>query len=190
MKTIVTVTLLMATLSVLGQNAPVRKGVFSGTQQSAKPVVFPQSFAGKWKGSLTWYVAGKKPQQFTMRLNIQLTDTPNVYTWQIIYGDKEQDNRPYLLKPVDTAKGHWVVDERDGILLDSYVHGNSLHGAFTVSGNTIIDNYALVNDKMEVEFFTVKLEEKSRSGKGTEDVPWVDSYRVAGYQKGVLERVK
>jgi hypothetical protein len=159
----------------------------------ASPIVattFPQSFIGNWKGQLQWMVAGKPTQTFTMQLRIQPTDIANQYTWQIIYGAAGKDNRPYILKPVDTAKGHWIIDEKDGIMLDSYVHGNSLHGAFTVQGNTIVDNYSIENGKMRVEFFSIKLADKKQSGKGTEETPFVDSYKISSYQTGVLTRVK
>lgn len=150
---------------------------------------FPQSFAGNWKGKLQWIVTGKPTQEFTMQLKVFPSDTASQYTWQIIYGDDNKDNRPYLLRSVDTVKGHWVIDEKDGILLDSYVHGNCLQGAFTVSGNTIVDNYCIEDGKLKVEFFSIKLGDKKQSGKGTEDVPYVDSYRISSYQTGVLTKM-
>lgn len=151
---------------------------------------FPRSFIGNWKGKMQWMVAGKPSQAFSMQLRIQPADTAGQYTWQIIYGDDNKDNRPYILKPIDTAKGHWIVDENDGILLDSYVHGNSVHGAFTVQGNTIVDNYKVENGKMYVEFFSIKLADKKQSGKGTEETPFVDSYRISSYQSGVLTKLQ
>jgi hypothetical protein len=170
-----------------------------GQLQTSSKSVPPSSgepvgaFIGNWKGRLQWIVAGKPTQEFTMQLRIQPADTAGQYTWQIIYGDDNKDNRPYILKPVDTAKGHWVVDERDGIILDSYLHGNCMHGAFSVMGNTIVDNYCVETDtaghyRMKVEFFSIKLDDKKQSGKGTEDVPTVLSYRVASYQTGILTK--
>jgi hypothetical protein len=163
---------------------------FSGMLFSqAKPAgPFPKAFTGKWKGKLNWMMAGKPTQTVTMQLIILPADTAGQYTWQIIYGDDKKDNRPYLLKPIDTAKGHWVVDENDGIILDSYVHGNCIHGAFTVMGNTIVDNYCIEGNNMTVEFFSIKLDDKTQSGKGTDETPTVTSYRVGSYQKGVLVR--
>jgi hypothetical protein len=152
--------------------------------------MFPTSFIGNWKGNMQWMIAGKPKQTFTMQLRVQPTDTANQYTWQIIYGADSKDNRPYILKPIDTAKGHWIVDEGDGILLDSYLHGNSLHGAFTVQGSTIVDNYTVENSLMKVEFFTIKLDEKQQSGKGTTETPFVQSYKIASYQTGVLKKIK
>jgi hypothetical protein len=151
---------------------------------------FPKSFIGNWKGKLQWMVAGKPTQIFTMQLRIQPTDTVNQFNWQIIYGDDSKDNRPYILKPADAGKGHWVIDENNGIVLDSYVHGNAVHGAFTVQDNTIVDNYKVENGRMYVEFFSIKLAGKKQSGKGTEESPFVDSYRISSYQTGVLIKVK
>jgi hypothetical protein len=151
---------------------------------------FPVCFVGHWKGQLQWLVAGKPAQTFTMQLKVQPTDSAGTYTWQIIYGEQGQDNRPYLLKPVDMAKGHWVIDERNGIVLDSYLHGQALQGVFTVQGNTILSNYRLENGKLQVEFFTLKLGDKKTSGQGTAEVPQVENYRVASYQWGELVKVE
>jgi hypothetical protein len=174
---------------VISQTGKIKKNNPSGIEKNIK-TVFPAGFIGNWKGKLQWMVTGKATQIFTMQLRIEPADTAGQYTWQIIYGDDKKDNRPYLLKPVDTTKGHWIVDERDGIILDSYVHGNAFHGAFTVMGNTIVDNYAVKDGKMTVEFFSIKLEDKKQSGKGTDEIPFVDSYRISSYQTGVLTKVR
>jgi len=123
-----------------------------------------------------------------MQLIILPADSAGQYTWKIIYGEDGKDFRPYLLKPVDMATGHWVVDEGDGIMLDSYVHGNSIHGSFTVGNNTIVDNYRIENGKMFVEYFTIQLGQKKTSGKGTAEIPLVDSYRIGSYQSGWLTK--
>ncbi|HEY9301957.1 MAG TPA: hypothetical protein VIQ31_37455, partial [Phormidium sp.] len=55
---------------------------------------FPKDFIGHWEGTLSWYQTGKKtPQKVKMQLVIKPADSANTYTWQIIYGDKGQDNR-------------------------------------------------------------------------------------------------
>lgn len=160
------------------------------TSAQDKTSVFPFSFVGKWKGTIQWIVAGKPTQTFTMQLRVLPTDSAGIFTWQIIYGDKEQDNRPYLLKPIDTTTGHWVIDENNGIVLDNYVFENCLKGAFTVSGNTIADNYCLENGQLKVEFTTIKLADKKITGTGTADAPYVNSYRIASYQVGILSRIE
>jgi hypothetical protein len=124
-----------------------------------------------------------------MRLNVLPADSGR-YTWQIIYGDDEKDNRPYLLVPVDTAKGHWVVDERNSILLDSYWIGNRFVGAFTVQNSTIVDQYWIEPDGLHVEFITYAAKPLKATGGTSNDVPPVDSYQVKSVQRGVLKRIK
>lgn len=152
---------------------------------------FPQSWAGNWKGELEWYKTGKTdPQKVNMELRIQPGDSTGNYTWQIIYGSAAEDNRPYLLKAKDAAKGHWVIDELNGIVLDQFLVGNKFCGAFTVMGNTIINNYWMEGDKLMVEFFNFPAKPITTTGSGTEESPSVDSYKVSSYQKAVLQRVK
>lgn len=151
---------------------------------------FPLNFVGHWKGELKWIVSGKPVQRFQMQLIVKRDDSTHDYTWQIIYGDQGKDNRPYRLKSVDATIGHWIIDEQNGILLDGYVHGQSFHGAFTVGGNTIVDNYRVDGYEMFVEFFTILLDDKTTTGKNTKESPRVFNYRISGYQLGVLRRVK
>ena len=154
---------------------------------SAQQLSFPQSFVGNWKGTLTWNRPEKVPQQFTMRLNIQAVDSGR-YTWQIIYGDEQKDNRPYILMPVDTTKGHWQIDERNTIVLDGYFIGNSFTSAFAVSGSTIVSKYELTADGLMVSFTTYTTKPITTTGGTSKEIPPVDSYKVIGLQQGLLKR--
>jgi hypothetical protein len=150
---------------------------------------FPKDFLGHWEGTLTWYQAGKKlPQAVKMQLIIQPADTANTYTWQIIYGDKGEDNRPYLLRPVDTAKGHWQIDERNGIVLDQYYIGNRFTSAFTVQTTTILDSYWREGNSLVAEFYGLSAKPVSTTGQGTEASPKVDSYATKSFQRAVLKK--
>jgi len=152
---------------------------------------FPKDFIGHWEGTLSWYQAGKKaPQKVKMQLVIKPTDSANTYTWQIIYGDKGQDNRPYILKPVDTAKGHWQVDERNGIVLDQYFIGNRFTSAFTVQTTTIVDSYWREGNTLIAEFYGLTAKPVNTTGHGTNDSPKVDSYGTKSYQRAVMKRKK
>jgi hypothetical protein len=179
------VCLLLVFIYLFGMAQALKK-----TKKIVKPNYFPINFIGHWKGKLQWQRIGKPSQTFTMQLIVQPAAAKGQYTWQIIYGDSATDNRPYILKPIDTANGHWVIDETDGIVLDSYVFNNSIKGAFTVMNNTIIDNYTVENNKMTVEFFSINLSKKTTSGKGTAAVPFVDSYAIGSFQTGVLYKVE
>lgn len=160
---------------------------------SAQQLSFPQSFVGNWKGKLTWNRPGKAAQQFTMRLNIQPIDSGR-YTWQIIYGDDEPsannkiDNRPYMLMPVDTAKAHWQIDERNTIILDGYFIGNTFTSVFAVSGSTIVSKYELTENGLQVSFTTYATKPVATTGGTSKEIPPVDSYKVIGLQQGLLKR--
>ncbi len=121
-----------------------------------------------------------------MQLIIRPADTAGVFTWQIIYGEKGEDKRPYLLKPVDTAKGHWQVDERNGIVLDQYLVGNRFTSAFTVQTTTIVDSYWREGKALIAEFHSLAAKPVASTGHGTDESPKVDSYGVRGYQKAIL----
>ena len=150
---------------------------------------FPKDFLGHWEGTLSWYRAGNAtPQQVKMQLVIKPADSANTYTWQIIYGDKGEDNRPYLLKPVDTAKGHWQVDERNGIILDQYFIGGRFTSAFTVQTTTIVDSYWREGDCLVAEFYGLTAKPVNTSGHGTEESPKVDSYGTRSYQRAVMRK--
>ncbi|MBL0335998.1 MAG: hypothetical protein IPP73_12045 [Chitinophagaceae bacterium] len=148
---------------------------------------FPAAWQGNWKGELSWFKTGNRdPQKVNMELRIHKTDT--AWTWQLIYGSAKEDNRPYILLPRDTSGVHWVIDELNGIVLDQYLVGNQFSGAFTVMGATIVNNYHMENGKLVVEFFSYPAKPVATTGNGTDDSPKVDSYRIASYQKAILER--
>ena len=152
---------------------------------------FPKKFVGHWKGDLYWHKTGEKTaQKVKMQLIILPADSAGHYTWQIIYGENNADNRPYVLKPVDTAKGHWIVDEKNGIILDQYWVGNRFTSAFTVQNSTIIDSYWIEGKKLIAEFYSISAKPVSTTGKGNEEIPFVHSYSTKSYQKVVLKRVK
>jgi hypothetical protein len=150
---------------------------------------FPQSWTGNWKGELQWYKGtAKEPQKVNMELRIHPTDSAGKYSWQIIYGSETADNRPYILLAKDTAKGHWAIDENNGIVLDQFWLANKFCGAFTVKNSTVVNNYWIDNGKLIVEFYSISAKPVAITGKGTEESPSVDSYKVSSYQKAILSR--
>jgi hypothetical protein len=148
---------------------------------------FPSDWEGNWKGELLWYTeTGKEPKKVNMELRVHKTDT--AWSWQLIYGSAAEDNRPYTLFARDTAKGHWAINEENGIILDQFLIAGRLSGAFTVANSTILNTYQLQGDSLVVEFNTLHAKPLTTTGKGTEDSPTVESYRVKGYQRAVLRR--
>lgn len=163
--------------------------LFLGFTSLAQPAGFPQSWAGNWKGELHWYAgASRESRKVNMELRIQPGSSPGTYSWQMIYGSPTEDNRPYTLMARDTARGHWAIDEHNGIVLDQFWIAGRLSGAFTVMNSTIVNSYWLDEDKLHVEFYTLSAKAMASTGRGDKDSPLVDSYQVKGYQKAVLVR--
>ena len=163
--------------------------VLSSVYLAAQSGSFPKEWEGNWKGELQWFKTGKEqPEKVNMELRIHPADSINTWTWQIIYGSVSEDNRPYHLIKKDTSGIHWVIDEKDGIILDQYWVGNKFCGAFTVQNSTIMNSYWMEKNKLIVEFYNVSAKPVATTGKGTEDSPKVDSYKVGSYQKAILTR--
>jgi hypothetical protein len=164
--------------------------VLCATTTIALSQTFPNDFIGTWKGNLEWYKTGKpEPQKVKMELYILPSkDSAGQYSWHLIYGSPSQDSRPYILKAVDTASNHWLIDELNGIMLDQYWVGNRFIGSFTVGNSTIVNSYHLENGDMIVEFTSYPKLPVSKTGKGTEESPLVDSYDIRSYQRAVLKK--
>ncbi|MDF2379931.1 hypothetical protein JMG10_00525 [Nostoc ellipsosporum NOK] len=150
---------------------------------------FPEKWKGHWKGKIAWYKTGADTAtMIDMQLKIFPTDSAHNWTWQLIYGNAEQDDRPYTLIAKDTAKGLWVIDENNGIVLTQYWVGNRFTGIFTVQGTTILNSYYLDKDELVVEFYVTAQKPSQTTGMGTTDSPLVDSYPVRAIQRGRLVR--
>jgi hypothetical protein len=161
--------------------------LFLASSAGAQAPLFPASFVGHWEGTLLWHSQGKV-QSVAMQLRIQPADSSGHYTWQLIYGAGGEDNRPYLLKPVDTARGHWMIDERNGIILDQYWLAGRLSASFTVQQTTIVNAYWLQGDTLHSEFLSLTARPVRKSGDQGPEIPAVESFGVKGYQKAVLLR--
>jgi hypothetical protein len=158
-------------------------GFFSSGQQ------FPQDFVGHWEGELQWFNTGKKePQKVKMQLIVKPADTLGHYTWQLVYGENNTDNRPYILKPVDTASGHWLIDEQNGIILHQYWAGGRFTSVFTVQKSTILSTCYLQNDSLVFEFFSYGAKPFETSGGTRDEIPEVGSYALKAVQKAVLKK--
>jgi hypothetical protein len=103
------------------------------------------------------------------------------------YGSGGKDTRPYTLRAVDSASGHWVVDEHNGILLDGYWRGNRFSSVFSVQGSVITEIMWLENGALQIEFLTHG-EQPVRESGGQEQVPAARSFQVRGYQRATLYR--
>lgn len=145
------------------------------------------SWTGNWAGELIIYSAPgyEKINSVHMELHISKTDSAGIYNWHIIYRDSTKDHRKYLLRTIDESKGKYLIDERDGIMLEADLLGNKLISRFIVQGSLIDIAYEQESDRIIFEVFAGSETPESTSGSTAENII-VSSYKVTNYQKAYL----
>ncbi len=129
---------------------------------------------------------GKPWQDLDMRLTI----TPMAdgsFDWLIEYGEK--DKRPYVLKKGNLGDNHWVIDERNGILLDCFLNGRSLFSFFEVNGSLLMCNYDFYESHIEFTIRAGTTNGYTKSGNtihNNDTVPLTHSYLLPMHQYAKL----
>lgn len=149
-----------------------------------------EPWLGEFQGTLHIYSSTRGPSTVPMKINNFATDTSGTYGWYLIYGeDEDMGLRPYYLKEVAPEKGHYIVDEKNSIQLDSYLIGRKLISDFEVEGSTITSIYTLVDQNtITFEIIAGNAKEVKVTG-GSQDVSPVSSYLVSAYQYAELKRI-
>jgi len=150
----------------------------------------PAVWDGVWKGVCQLETAdGKKPQEVPMELHVgDLAGGKK--TWKIVYGSGERrQTRPYELAPVAGKPGRFVIDEKNGLLIDYQLLGDRLYGAFTIGDSVVMARFERQGDGLHVELsvFTTADPRKTKLTGGKSEVA---SYRLTTVQRGVLKREK
>lgn len=139
---------------------------------------FPSSWEGSWSGPMTVWSPDGGSSQTSMSLRVGSDGE-----WTLQY--EGQPPRPYRLVPVDPGKGHYLVDERNGIQIDAYLRGDTLYSQFDVQDSRVTALYRRTEEGLEVEMHTFGRAPGRSSGAG--DVR-VDAFALRAAQKAVLTR--
>ena len=154
---------------------------------------FPDDWLGQWWGTLAVERGRDTLMTTRMQLGIARADAAS-YTWSLSYGPTGADDRPYRLERVDSAGTHWRIDERNGIVLDAYLHGGVLYSCFSVMGSRLYTRDELRGDTLYHEIVSGPV-----AGLPTGDtvlaatadtIPPVDSHRLPNRQSARLVRAK
>jgi hypothetical protein len=149
---------------------------------------FPSQFIGAWQGTLRWYVMGSdSAKDVAMRFELFPTDTPNVYSYKVVYGAGGQDERPYILKKIDSVKNTWLIDERNGIVLTAHWVGNKLVSSFSIMKNVVVSEMFIINGDLCINFTSYSLSGSLKTGGLPPDIPGVESFKVKSIQTAVLK---
>jgi len=156
---------------------------------------FPDSWVGNYSGELEIYAVDSVRMKLNMKLKIQPSVKDSIYSWTIVYDLKDGvDVRAYELRVINKEKGHYQIDEKNSIVIDSYFKKNIFTSFFQVMDSFIIATYTFnTDDEIVFEIIASKTKEVSASGGGKwndEEIPRVLSYEVNGRQRAVLIKDK
>ena len=154
--------------------------------------LFPEDWLGIWSGTLEIYNQKGVTQSLEMGLEIEKTDTVDVYDWTIIYGsDSTAQRREYQLIAIDTSKGHYMIDEKNGIFLDGYHMHDAFVSVFEVMDNTLVIAYERNMQEMNFTVDVFPSQEIGISGDtliNGQEIPEVKSFQYTGRQRAVLNK--
>ena len=169
------------------QCQPTKPLVIQNIEVEDKIYEFPKEWIGEWEGQLKIYNAKGKTTETYMGLDI-LPLGYDKYTFVITYGEgEEKQQRIYEIYAKDAETGHYMVDEKNFIVLDNFLLGNTLYSRFEVMGNLLLASYERGNRTITFEVVFGNVEPINETG-GVDSIPKVNSYKIGVAQKAILKR--
>jgi hypothetical protein len=147
---------------------------------------FPKDWIGDWKGELEIWSIDTIVQKVSMQLKISENDS--CFNWNIIYGDDLSDNRPYILKVINSEEGHYEIDELNGIVLDVWKKGNTLTSAFELDDLILLISEEISEHGILYEVRVIDRKNATTTGEKNDEVDLIYNYPVVTYQKGLLKK--
>jgi hypothetical protein len=154
----------------------------------------PEVWLGTWSGEMLNLGSGAASDPISVLLLISAFDDGS-YEWRTVYGDDlENGLRDYRLVPAPASSStDFLIDERNGILLQARLLGSSLVTPFRVGNRTFLSRYTLeAEDRLihEIIFWSDDdpLETMGTGSTGEDGQP-VSSMFPGGIQRSVLRRV-
>jgi hypothetical protein len=154
---------------------------FFPSQLFAQPD-FIRQCAGNWAGTMLIYQEGIISDSIPVTLEVEANEAVNTWKWKTVYHRKgDPVIKDYTLKLAEPQQNRYIIDEGDGIELDSYLSGNKLYSVFTVEDNLLTASYELLNDVIAFEVTS------GRKDKATGDGS-ISNYSVRQVQKVLFRR--
>lgn len=150
---------------------------------------------GVYSGYLQLCPPGTKCDSIPFELSIQATNDPlrfNTKTSYLI--NNGQDNvKDYDLILDSTFKdnNHYLLDEKDGILIQETRVGNTLYSVYTVEGNIfhVTTTYNKTSIDFELVVYNMSSPQKSQSHPDAENAVYqVETLPFITVQKGILSK--
>ena len=172
--------LLILTSLFLSCTQEAKEEVFENPEENN----FPDSWTGKYEGELLVTTHGETTDTSTMMLQMYRLDM-NRTAFQIKY-KSDSSVRDYELAPGKTPN-HFVLDEKNSILIDYYYQNNELTSRFSVDDNMIDINLRKQGDSITATTRVIPLNFNRETG---DSVQWkIMRYKERAVQRAVLHKV-
>jgi hypothetical protein len=151
---------------------------------------FPEDWVGFYEGEMDWHSQGKLNAKIPVTIEIAKIDSlENTWLWKTIYDSTERVPRRvvkeyWVIKPDSLADHQFIMDERNGILLDMNLIDNTFYTSFEVASNRLLSTSRLVHDKLYHEILMSPLA-KSRKSYAVEGK---DTFHVEGLKDIVVQK--
>jgi hypothetical protein len=149
----------------------------------AEDLAFPSGWQGTWRGPLRMLAGANK--DLAMELHIQPLAADR-WTFKLVYDGQPRD---YVLIAKDLAKGEFVVDEGNSIVIDARLVDGTLFSQFSVSNNFVAIRYTRRAGALDFEVVMVDAKSPNKTGGGS-GAPDVLSFPVKVLQRAQLVRAK
>lgn len=155
---------------------------------------FPGSWQGAYQGQLDIYTPLGLQQRIEMKLEIMPMDSIDRWSWAITYGaDTIKGRRSYELVLTDPEKGYYQIDEKNSILLDAHLLGNTFTSCFEVMNSLLVATYERVGEEIIFTIIMSKAKSLIITGGGVmagDTIPQVQIYPVGNRQRARLRKIK
>lgn len=163
--------------------------IFSVFQVNAQNTDLPDSWNGIWKGETKIEFANGKTENVGVELEIKPFENNPGKQWKITYVFSDRKEvRNYEIKTSGKSANHFVIDEKNGFLIDNFLIGNTLLSQFLINGNIVTTRFSLENKKISIEL--IMFDSKNvRNTKLTDGKFEIFSYQIKYVQRGILKAV-
>jgi hypothetical protein len=137
-----------------------------------------------WRGDIEVLAGGKVTHRAQMELRIAPIAGSAAKSWTQTYGG--QPPRHYEIRPADASAGRFILDEKNGVLLEEQLVGDTLHSAFQVGDVLLTSRLQKRGDELVVEIATFAAATRNNVAAAK---PTAVALPFRSIQHGVLRRI-
>jgi hypothetical protein len=145
----------------------------------------PDAWNGVWRGQVKVSVDGETRHEVNLDLTIAKIPERTAKTWTMQYTG--QPPRNYELAPAETGRGLFILDEKNGTLIEEQLIGETLYAIFSVDNVLLTSRFELRGRELHLEIATY---DHSVKRTKTNAASQAVVYPFRSIQSGILRRQK